>query len=114
MHTHVLRPGIDWGTQENLLFVGFLPGPTVTLPGPTVTLPGPTVTLPGPTVTLPGPTVERGSVKVRKAFLTLTPTTRSSTCVRGSSLVRSYGLSAIDHGPSGQYHDPTRVDSLIQ
>ena len=36
------------------------------------------------------------------------------TCVRGSSLVRSYGLSAIDHGPSGQHQDLTRVDSLIQ
>ena len=32
--------------------------------------------------------------------------------LRGSSLVKSYGPSAIDHGPSGQYQDLTRVDSL--
>ena len=33
---------------------------------------------------------------------------------KGLSSVRSYGPSAIDHGPSDQHQDLTRVDSLIQ
>ena len=69
----------------------------------------------GAAMAIAAPQQPHNAVPLQPVFcLSRPPAAKSSTCVRGSSLVKSYGPSAIDHGPSGQYQDLTRVDSLIQ
>ena len=61
----------------------------------------------------PASTSQRCSTPTRFLFSHPPATTLMYMC-KGLSSVRSYGPSAIDHGPSDQHQDLTRVDSLIQ